>query len=417
MSIFIKNALLNGKKQNILIEDNLISYIGKDKQEADETINANKKAILPGFVNCHTHSSMSLLRSYADDLPLMEWLKTKIWPAESKLKAEHIRAGTKLACLEMIKSGTTCFNDMYFYPEEIAKTTAEFGMRATVGVPIIDTFPNPLIDSSEKAIISKIKEVGKAGELITPSLAPHAVYTVTKEKLKWIGEHSKENNLLVHIHLSETEQENKDCIKKYGKTPAQLLKDCNMLSSRLIAAHSVWLNEEDATVLGDNKVHLAHCPAANMKLSVGNAFNFALTKKYGCNICLGTDGASSNNNLDMFNVMKFAALLQKYDYDNPTIMNASETFNLATRAGAQALRVNSGSIEKGKLADLIFVDLKNPKLVPSHNLESSLVYSADSSCVETVIVNGRILMQNYKVEGEDKIVEEAEKAAMDLVNN
>jgi len=415
MSIFIKNALLNGKKQNILIEDNLISYIGKDKQEADETINANKKAILPGLINTHTHSSMTLLRSYADDLPLMDWLQTKIWPAEAKLKPEHIRAGTKLACLEMIKSGTTCFNDMYFYPEEIAKTTSELGMRAVIGIPVIDIFPNPLVDSSEKAIISKIEELGKFGDLITPAIAPHAVYTVTKEKLKWIGDYSEENNLLVHTHLSETEQENKDCVKKYGKTPTQLLKDCNLLSSRLIAAHSVWLNEEDAKSLGNNKVTLAHCPAANMKLSVGHAFNFALTRSCGCNICLGTDGASSNNNLDMFNVMKMAALLQKYDYDNPTLMNASETFNLATRAGAQALRVNAGVIEKGKLADVILIDLKNPKLVPSHNLESSLVYSADSSCVETVIINGKIVMQNYKVEGEDRIVEEAEKSAMDLV--
>lgn len=414
MTLLIKSAFLNGIKQNILIEHGKISYIGPENQQADETINAEGLAALPGFINAHTHAAMALFRSYADDITLQEWLQNKIWPVESKLKPEHVYAGTKLACLEMIKSGTTCFNDMYFYPDQVARACIELGVRAVIAEPVIDVFKNDLVSQSNNEIKEKIDLLSKIDPLIDPSIAPHAIYTVTEEKLKWIAKFSAEQNILVHMHLSETEKENTDCIAQHGKTPVEYLKELNLLSPRLIAAHSVYLSEKDAKILAEHQAKLVNCPVANMKLSVGNALNFKMLEHLNCNVCLGTDGPASNNNLDMFQTMKTAALLQKHHYKSPAIMNAQQTFDAATIKAAEALRLNAGKLEEGRLADIILVDLNNPKLVPHHNLISSLVYSADSSCVHTTIINGKVVMRDRIVLGEEKIIENAKEAAEEL---
>lgn len=415
MSLLIKNVLVNGKKQSILVEGNKIESIGADTYKAEEIINGDGMAALPGLVNCHTHAAMALLRSYADDMTLQDWLQNKIWPAESKLTKEIVYKGTKLACLEMIKSGTTCFNDMYFYSEQIAKAAKDTGMRAVISEAVIDIFKSDMITSSEHGIQQKMELLKDFGELITPALAPHSIYTVSLEKLRWIAKYSAKNDLLVHTHLSETEFENSECIKNNGITPTRLLDDVGLLNPRLLAAHSVWISKEDAELMSRRHVKIVHNPIANMKLSVGNAFNYKMLSQSGCHICLGTDGAASNNNLDMFDTLKFAALLQKHHYNDPTAMNAKEVFALATEKGAEALRINAGKLEEGRLADIILINLKHPKMVPNHNLISSLVYSAKGDCVNTTIINGKLVMHDRVVLEEERIIEEAQEAAKELV--
>jgi 5-methylthioadenosine/S-adenosylhomocysteine deaminase len=412
MSILIKDVLLGNKITHVYIEGNLIKEIGQ-KLEAEYVIDGCNKAIIPGLVNSHTHAAMSLFRGYADDTELHEWLQEKIWPVESRLTAEDVYWGTRLACLEMIKSGTTCFNDMYWHAEAVAKAVYESGIRGIISHVFIDRF-NPERSKEQirytKRVIRRIKEF--VDNRIIPALGPHAIYTVSRESLEWIKEYADKNQLLIHFHLAETEKEIKDCIKQHGKHPVPYLEDIGFLSENLIACHCVWLNQKDINTLARYNVKIVHCPTSNMKLAIGNVLNYSGMKKL--MVSLGTDGCASNNNLDMFEEMKFATLLQKYHTKNQTIMPAHDVFNMATINGAKTLGINAGIIEPGKLADIVLIDLKEPELTPNHNLVSNLVYSANGSCVDTVICNGKILMQNKKIKDEAKILEKANQVTRKL---
>ncbi len=414
MSILIKDVYFDGKSTNIYINDNNIAEISeKAGNKADKVIDARGKAVLPGLVNMHTHAAMSLLRGYADDLPLNQWLEEKIWPTEAKLKPKHIESGTAFACLEMIKSGTTCFLDMYWHPEANAKATSKSGLRSVLNAVIIGT--NKSVEDCRretKKNLSALREY--ECETLKPSLGPHAIYTVTKEQLEWINSFSEEQNLLVHMHLSETDQEVKDCVKDHGSRPAEYLQNIGFLSDNKVFAHCVHLNKKEAGLLGKSGCKAVHCPTSNMKLAVGGTFPYSMLRSKEITCSLGTDGCSSNNNLDMFEEMKFASLLQKFSSNNPTVLPAREAIQMATSAGAESLGFNAGRVEEGKLADLILVDLKELSKIPLHSLDSNIVYSANGSVVTHSIVNGELLMEDRKVEGEEKTIEKFNKAVEDI---
>ena len=421
MGLLIRNIILNGKKKDIFIEGNKIKKIGKNLNlKANEKIDGKgEKAVLPGLINCHTHSAMSLFRGYGDDLPLKEWLLKKIWPLEKKITEDDVYLGTKLACLEMIKTGTTTFNDMYWYGEAVIEATKEMGMRAMVGPLIIDFDKRGSLDNFLK-IYKKFKS--KESDLIRLAVAPHAIYSVSKENLIWTKKFAKKHNLLLHIHLSETEEEVKGCLKLAKLRPVEYLKKIDFLGKDCILAHSIWLSERgervsanlnEFEILKERECSVVYCPCSNMKLASG-FFPYKKLKEAGVNICLGTDGPASNNSLDMFLEMKFASLLQKVNEKDPTIAPAPEIFDAATKNGAKAFKIDTGEIKVGKLADLILIDLNKIYFKPGHNFISDLVYSANGNCVSDVICNGKILMRERKIEGEEEIKKEATKRAKNL---
>jgi len=416
MSILLKNVILNDKRVDIYIEKNIIKKIGKFTYpheyvnlKADEKIDGKgEKAVIPGLINLHTHAAMILFRGYADDLLLDKWLK-KIWEKESKLTKEDIYWGTKLAILEMIKTGTTCFNDMYWHPEAI-KAAAEMGIRVVIGLVLIDFLPAGSKENIER-LFKKLKT--KNLKTVKLSISPHSIYTVSKENLIWAKNFAKKNKLLLHIHLSETEKEVRDCQKKYKKRPVEFLDEIKFLSKNCILAHSIWLSEKEIKILKKRKCNVVYNPCSNMKLASG-IFPYLKLKKAKVNICLGTDGAASNNSLDMFREMKFASLLQKIKERNPEVAEAKEVFNWATKNGAKTLNINTGQIKQGKLADLALIDLNKVSLLPSHNLISNLIFSASGDCVSDLICNGKILMRERTIENEKKIIENAKNVRFDL---
>lgn len=415
MSILIENVLHRDDRTNVYVEGNIIADIGP-KVEADQTIDGSKFALLPGLVNTHTHAAMTLFRGFADDMELRDWLREKIWPLESKFIPEDIYWGTKLACLEMIKSGTTCFNDMYFHVDQQARAVEESGIRGVLSEGFIDFLKPEMGEDLIKQSMELIRKVQDMNcSRIVPALGPHAIYTVTEASLQKMKEISDQEGLLIHFHLSETEEEVENCMKEHGKTPVGYLKDIGFLGPRLLAAHSVWVNGKEIELLAQADVKISHNPVSNMKLAVGGALPYGKMKEAGLNVSLGTDGTASNNNLDMFESMKFASLLQKFTSNDPTVLPAREALRMATINGARALGIDAGVIEVGKLADMILVDLRSPAFNPNHSLISNVVYSADGSCVDTVICDGRILMQDGHVEGEEEVTEGAVKTSLDLV--
>ncbi|MFC1801509.1 amidohydrolase [Nanoarchaeota archaeon] len=411
MSLLIKKVLLNNKEQDVLVEGNKISEIGLVKDTADKVIDGRGKAIMPGLVNGHTHAAMTLLRGYADDMPLKEWLEQKIWPVEAKMTSEDVYWGTKLACLEMIKSGTTFFNDMYWHLKGSAKAVEEMGLRASLSGVFIDLFDKKKAEEQIRENQKLFEESKTWSDRLNLTLGPHALYTVSEESLLWCKEFAEKNNLMIHFHLSENQKEVEDCVKKHGLRPVEYLDKIGFLGPNLVCAHAVWLNDNEVELLAKNNVKVIYNPISNKKLSSG-VFNYEKLKKAGVMIGLGTDGCSSNNNLDMFEEMKVASLLQKINF-GPTAMIASDVLSMATDGSIFGLDYG---IREGALADFILIDLKKPFLVPNHNLTSNLVYAANGSCVDTTVVDGKVLMENRRVEGEEEILEKAGNVANDLIN-
>jgi 5-methylthioadenosine/S-adenosylhomocysteine deaminase len=417
MSILIKNVQLNGTECDLSIKGNIIVKIGKDLNVlADKVIDGRSKAVIPSFMNSHTHAAMTLLRGYADDLPLMEWLTKKIWPLEAKMTEDDIYWGAKLACLEMIKSGTTFFNDMYWHWHGTAKAVEEMGIRAAISAVFID-FDDKKKAKEQIALNETLyKESKSYSDRIIFSLGPHAIYTVSEESLRWAKDFADKNNLLIHIHLAETEEEVKNCLEKEGMRPVEYLEKIGLLGQNLVACHCVWLSDREIEILAEHKVKVVFDPVSNMKLAVGKCFRYKEMKdKLLC--LLGTDGASSNNNLSLLETMKFASLLTKFSYCDPEILPCQEAFDMATKNPASSFNIPCGEIKEGTLADVLLIDLNSPELTPGYNLTSDLVYSADSNCIETTICNGRILMENRKVDGEEEILEKAKEVAHSLVKS
>ena len=392
--------------QDILIDENRIVEIGPDLKGDDEIIDARKMLAIPGLANCHTHLAMTLFRGYADDMELMPWLEEKIWPLEAKLTAEDIRWGVKLGCLEQIRSGITCYNDMYYFMDETAKATKEMGLRAVLSGVIFDMQPQ-LLDDVEPLI-----KRWKGDELITPAVGPHAVYTCSEETLLKSLDIAEKYDVTLHIHLSETKGEVENFAKEHGKSPVEFLDSIGFLSERVTAAHCVWLSSKDIEILAERKVNVAHCSISNHKLASGIAPLDKL-QKAGANICLGTDGASSNNNLNLFQEMKMTAIAQKCAHSKPDLFKAEEVWNMGTTNGYKALGLDLG-LRKGALADLVLIDLDKPWFYPISNVLSHLIYSM-SGGVDTTIVNGKILMKGGVIPGEEDILESAQERFLDLV--
>ncbi len=407
MDLLIRNVQLEDKVTDVLIEGNRFKQIGNDLDLADAQVMEGKgMAILPTFVNAHTHASMTLMRSYADDLELHDWLTNYIWPLEAKMSEEDIYHGARLACLEMIKSGTTCFNDMYWHYHGVARAVEEMGIRAVLSSVFID-FSDEDKATEQRDLTRKLfRESEQYSNRIGFALGPHAIYTVSKSSLKWIKDFADEHNLLVHIHISETEKEVQDCLSLRGLRPVQWLDKIGFLGSNVIAAHVLHVTSDEIDILARNQVQVVHNPVSNMKLASGS-FPYARLKEAGVQISLGTDGCSSNNNLCMLEEIKFAALHAKMVHQDPTVLPAGDVFEMATVNGAEALGLDCGRIAEGMLADCMLVDLSNHRLAPGYQLIDDLVYSADSSCIDTVICDGEILMQNGTVEGEEEIIAEA----------
>jgi len=420
--ILIEGARLRGKNTDILVDsEGRISGtgagIGKTaRRSAVAWIDGRGCIAIPGLVNTHTHAAMALLRGYADDMPLQEWLTTKIWPLEAHLAGKDVYQGTRLACLEMIRSGTTAFNDMYFFMEDAARAVAEMGIRATLAYGFIDLGDPERREKEIRAtgrFVSAVK--GMANPLVRPAVGPHAVYTVSPDGLRWCGEFAREEGIGIHVHLAETSQEVQDCVTATGRRPAAHLDACGCLAERTVAAHGCWLDREECALLAARGVSVSHNPASNMKLAVGRAMPYPWLREAGVNVTLGTDGCASNNSLDLFRAMKEAALLQKFAWNDPTLLPAPEAVSLATSAGARALGIPSGRIEVGAPADIVLVGMKGPAMTPLFSEESDLVYSATGSSVDTVICNGKVLMLHGEVPGEEEILASAARSAAALV--
>ncbi len=419
MSIIIKNALLGRKKKDIYIEGNRIREISDNiSSEADKKIDASSKAIIPSFMNSHTHSAMTLFRGYADDMEVNKWLSEKIWPLEARLTQRDVYSGSKLACLEMIKSGTTFFADMYHHFHGTAKAVSDIGMRAAVSSAFIDHF-NPNSAQDQINMSKKLFEETKGyPDRIQYMLGPHSVLSVSEESLLWAAEFAWKNNLKMQMHVSESFNEVSKCLMlKDLQRPIEYLDSIGFLSSNLQLVQSIWVNKAEISLLKQNNVSVINCPTSNIKTHVGNLFPYKQYFDLEIPVLIGTDGPATNNSLDMFTEMKVANLSQRIRNKNIMLLSPRALYNITTKVTADAFCIDCGEIKEGKLADCLLLDLKHPSLVPNNSLYSNLVYSANGSCVDTTICDGRVLMENRKVKGEDEIIQEAIEASKRIIGD
>ena len=416
--MIIKNTSVlrhNGDVQDadIIIEDDKIAFVGRvvngnvlaDHVKNIKIIDGKGKLAIPGLVNAHTHASMTLLRSFADDKKLMDWLQEDIWPIEAKMTREDIYIGAALAAIEMIRSGTTAFADMYGpCMDEVAKVVDESGLRGVLSRGLIGIADG---DKKLQENIELFKEFHNASDgRITVMFGPHAIYTCPPEYLIKVANAASELGAEIHIHMNETLDEINNCVKDYGKRPFEVINETGLFDLGTLAAHCVHLSNEEIEIIKEKNIRVAHNPGSNMKLASGIAPIPKLLKE-GVVVALGTDGASSNNNLDMLEEVKLAALLHKVDTLNPLAIPAAEALKLATENGAKAVGLeNTGRIEKGYKADIVLYNMKNAEWQPRYNPISLLVYSANSSSVDTVIVDGKVLMEHSELKtlDEEKII-------------
>lgn len=398
----LKKVLLNGKEQDILINGNQICRIDDDiENDEAEVILCQNKAILPSFCNTHTHASMMFLRGIGEDKELFSWLNEDIWPREAKLTPEMIYHLSRFALLEMIKTGTSLFADMYFYPQETIRAVQDMGIRGAVSFLGMDFF-----DASKAQIQAAEMETflnQKApSDRIIKGLSCHAIYTTSKSLFLKAKELATKYNTFLHIHSSETNQEINDCLKAHHCRPVQLLRQWGVLGGQTVLAHCLHLDEDEIRTLAETKTVIAHCPSSAFKLNSGQMD----LQKYldaGIKVTLGTDGVSSNNSLSMLWEMKLAALSAKNKANNISAGKVNDIFHITTRNGFEAFGLNAGEIAVGKLADFILVDLNNVFLMPNHNLISNMIYAADSSCITDVFCNGVPVMRNRIIPNETEI--------------
>ncbi|MFH0817289.1 MAG: amidohydrolase [Candidatus Micrarchaeota archaeon] len=425
MGILLKNGLVatQDKKRriarlDILVEGNKIKKIAPEIREKPEfVIDCKHKLVLPGLCNTHGHLAMTLLRGYGDDMALEKWLSERIWPLEAKLTGDDVYWGSLFASLEMIKSGTTACADMYFFMEKAAEAVGKSGMRGLLCHGMIDLGDE---EKSEKELLASISFInnwhGKEGGRLSCSLGPHSSYTCSKSLLEKTAALSKKKNLRIQLHLAETRKELNDAKKNFGKRPAEYVDSLGLLTPNTVLAHCGWLSMTEIKTVANRGAHVSHNPESNLKLASGIAPVSEMLEE-GVSVSLGTDGAASNNSLSLFGAMKTCALIHKVNRWDATLVNAQQTFDMATINGAKALGFDSGSLEEGKLADVITLDLSSPSLNPQHNLISNLVYSENGSSVRDVIIDGKIVMENSKILTFDEnfVIEKARKVAEDLV--
>ena len=426
-TILIKNALILSpntdfsEKQSILIKDDKIHEIGENisDENVSKVIDAEGKIALPGLVNTHTHLSMTLFRGLADDLSLDSWLNDHIWPMEANLNGEYCYIGALLGAVELIKSGTTTFSDMYFYMEDVARAVEDAGIRACLSYGMIDFGDEDKRKAELDENLNLFKNCNNMDDgRIKVFLGPHSPYTASKELLIKSRQIADEYNMKIHIHVSETQKEITDSLNEKGLRPFEYLDEIGFLGPDVIAAHCVWLDDREIDIIKKHDVKISHNPCSNMKLASGIA---PISKLIENDICvgIGTDGASSNNNLDLIEELKTASLLQKVSTLDPKVLNSDDALAMGTINGARLLGLENeiGSIEVGKKADIILIDTNAPNMTPqSSTLSSNVIYSANGSNVDTTICNGKILMENKKLTflDEDEIIKKARIAIKEL---
>jgi len=420
----VRDAVLDGETVGLRCEDGAIVALGPGvaAEPGDETIEAAGAHLVAPLVNGHTHAAMTLFRGYGGDLPLMRWLQEVVWPVEAKLEPEDVYWGTRLACAEMIRTGTVRFWDMYWHPGETARAVRDAGLRATIGGPLFDV--DGKTPAMQESALENLDLLAEAGAGISSALAPHSIYTVSEGLLRWTAELAAERDVAVHIHLSETEQEVSDCLERHGLRPAAYLDRLGLLSERTILAHGVWLDQAELELIAERGCTVVTNPVANMKLAVGGVFPYPAARKAGVTVGLGTDGPGSNDSLDLFSDLKVFALVQRHTSANPTILPAPTAWRIATGAAspllAGELHQISGlpgrefdAVRVGGVADFLLLRKGSPELEVGE-LYSDLVYAASGTIVDTTVVGGRVLMRGGEVPGCEEIVAQAQERSRRL---
>jgi 5-methylthioadenosine/S-adenosylhomocysteine deaminase len=413
LSLAVAGAQLEGHPVGLRAEDGVIAELGPEvaPRPGDELIDATGMLLCPPMVNAHTHAAMTLFRGFGDDMPLIEWLQKKIWPAEAKLEPQDVYWGTRLACLEMIRSGTTRFFDMYWFGPDVARAVSDSGVRAAVSSVLIDQLDPARGEAMRPQVLDWLDRIRKAGERVVPSLGAHAIYTVSPESLAWFAELGAEREIPLQIHLSETEQEVNDCLEAHGRRPAAYLEELGFLGPRTLLAHGVWLDDAELELIAERGATVVTNPAANMKLAVGGVFPYPKAARAGVSIGLGTDGVSSNSNLDMFEEVKLLALGQKQASGDSAILPADDVLVIARGQRSQAL--GGTPLEPGQPADFLLLRGSDPEL-SAGDLDADLVYAAAGSVVDTTVVAGRVLMRDRVVPAADELVAEVRARAARL---
>ena len=417
MSIILKNIFCGGILSDIRIEGSRIAGIvpsacdssGPVPASGVEVVDCRGKTAMPAFVNMHTHAGMSLMRGIEEDVQLKDWID-RIWKVESHIDGDFVYHATKVACLEMIRTGTVTFNDQYWYPMMARKAAVEMGLRPVISYVVLDH------NNKEEAEFQK-DEWGKLSEETVECIdagifwrGGHAIHSVSEEMMLWSADFARKHGLKLHIHLSETEKEVRDCAEAHGGlSPVEYLDRLGILGPDVIAAHTLWLSDEDVRILGDRRVNCVHNINSNTKLASGYRFRYNELRDAGANVCIGTDGCASSNNLDMLEAMKTTALFQKAWRENPKALPLCELISLATRNGADALGLDTGRLEVGMQADICIVNTDSSFFLSPGSFLSNFIYSAHSDCIDSLISMGRFVMRNRKVEGEESILRDARK--------
>ncbi len=406
-------ALLDKERVGLRCSDGVIEALGPEvvPQEGDETIDAAGAPLIPALVNGHTHAAMTLFRGYGGDLPLMRWLHEKVWPVEAKLDDEDVYWGARLACLEMIRTGTARLWDMYWHPAATARAVSDSGLRATIGGPLFDADgETERMKSMALASLEELEGFGAAG--IGRALAPHSIYTVSEGLLRWTAEVSEERGLPVQIHLSETEHEVEECLAAHGERPAFYLDRLGLLGERTLLAHGVWLDRAELELIAERGASIVTNPVANLKLASGGPFPHPAAREAGVAVGLGTDGAGSNDSLDLLSDLKTFALIQRHAAADPTILPAAEALEVAT--GARAPILGAGKpLTVGAPADFLLLRTDAYE-IGLGDLASDIVYAASGSVIDTTVVAGRPLMRGGRIEGAEETIERTSERAARL---
>ncbi|MFL5869914.1 MAG: amidohydrolase [Solirubrobacterales bacterium] len=411
MALAVQGARLEGERVGLRATNGAIAALGAgvEPEAGDQTIDGSGLALVPGLVNAHTHAAMTLFRGYADDLPLMQWLTEYIWPVEKRMDDEDVYWGARLACVEMIRTGTTCFWDMYWHAHATARAVEDAGIRAVTAAPLIDDRDEAKSERACADAARSLEQIDEAGGILArPGFAPHAIYSVSERSLRWVAERSGELDIPVQIHVSETEDEVERSVEAVGLRPAFYLDRVGLLGPRTVLAHGCWFDRDELDLVADRGATVVTNPVANLKLAVGRVFPYADARAAGVELGLGTDGPGSNNSLDLLSDAKAFALLQKNEARDPAAVTAAETLAIAT--GQRSGLLGGRGFEVGAPADFLLVRADAPELSLGA-LDAGLVYAASGSVVDTTVVAGRVLMTGGVVDGADEVVARARERA------
>lgn len=417
-TILLRNITVDGNPRDILISNGLIRTIAPANSLSAafaDMEDCTGKVAVPGFINMHTHAGMALMRGICEDRLFHEWLST-IWDMEAKIDENYVYWATKVACIEMIKTGTTTFCDHYWFSPYAHKAAEEMGIRGIIPYVILDK-SDPVEAERQKIQCQKMYEESRrwtgSGSFC---MAFHAVYSVSEEMVLWAADFARKHNLFLHFHLCETEKEIEDCKAAHnGMSPVEYLDSLGILDSNVIAAHTLWLSPHDIEILAARGVNCVHNINSNTKLSSGYKFPYNELRDAGANVCIGTDGCASSNNLDILEAMKTSALFQKAWRNNPESLPIKELMDMATVNAAKALKINTGVIREGAIADILLVDTDNSFFLSPASFEANFVYSAHSDCIDSVIADGHFVMRHRIIPGEKEIIHEARKVLKQII--